>query len=159
MKNLNIEIDNIDETLLDVFGDEIIDIMLESKSDERTIKSQLARLYLHMIKSQCQKIRDVQSASWVDSCINACNILNNECQNTTIKNKITVEIQNKYYKSAAEKAKIETKNNLTTQIPSIRPSDWTLDRLCDLNYIIKFMRDNIVSGSSADEQLTSKYNK
>lgn len=136
----------------------INEILEEGKSTSRGLSSEFERLYGHMLKLKYQKETYLQSNTWVDTIIDASNIINEKCKNGgTIRAKAINELQFKGYKDGIKLAIKDTKGKLTERdMPKELPPEWEFSNITNIKFIFNFMDKYTVPGNSAYKQLQDK---
>lgn len=118
----------------------VYDLVEGSVKDETDkSKSQLIRLYKHMLKFQYQPYR--QTRSWLNTIRNASKELDNTIgTRKNIENRLTNDIIDSCYEDATIDAATET-GLARNDFPKYRPNDWTLENIRNPEYIKKYICD------------------
>lgn len=116
---------------------EIFDFLLEmAGSDLNAVKSQLVRIYSHLLKYQYQPFK--QSRSWINTIRDASVQLSILLTNKSLMNKISIEIQNDMYKKGVREAVRQTHLSKYT-FPDNITDQFKLDHLIDDDYIDAYL--------------------
>jgi len=134
-------VDNIYSGCVIKSTDELIDIYCESARDTR--KSDITRLWKHMIKWDCQ--RHKQTRSWFDSMVNSRNDILSKTKmtySTGNDRKYYESNKNSIYINAVNEAYNECKTTgyMTGAVPMILPEEYELDYICSNNNLIEWIR-------------------
>ena len=120
------------------YVDDVLDMIMEmAKSDERAVRSQIRRIFHHMLKFEYQKER--QSRSWINTIRGACRELEDYKKSSkAIWNSFGDDHLDDIYKDAVRDAVSETKLPKST-FPTNRPSHFTKDNISDYSYMEYYM--------------------
>ena len=122
----------------------ILDYITEgAKRERKEVKSYITRLYQHMLKYITQTNK--QSGSWINSIRDSsAKIYDALIDDKSLERKITEDVLRQAYDTGLDRAVGETGLD-KRKFSKEKYKEWTLEKIIDINYIEKFLRDNAVS--------------
>lgn len=131
------------------YVDDCLDIIQEMAANlEKGMKSQLIRIFMHLLKYQFQPIK--QSRSWINTIRSASNEINKIKQkNKSIWNVFGDDHLNDIYIKAVNEACKDTGLNIRN-FPLQRPDYFTKENMADLQFIENYLRRYVYSDEAKD---------